>query len=505
MYFPHDMDFRGRAYPIPTHLNHLGNDLCRSLLIFDEAKPLGERGFHWLKVHIAGLYGFDKATFDERSAFTTEHMDLILDAANKPFDGKQWWLKGDKPWQLLSACVEMRNALQSDDPFTYESRLPIHMDGSCNGLQHYAALGKDIVGAQAVNLYPSDKPADVYNRVALSVLAMATKDEADGNPLATKLIPFIDRKLVKPTVMTSVYGVTYIGAKNQVTKRLLEAGAKEDAEVATYGTRLIFKALDDVFASARAIQNWLHETAGLIARSVDQVELAPMRKAGKQKSPIARTCPVIWTTPLGLPIVQPYRMQYSTTIKTSLQSISLLASDRYNPINARRQKAGFPPNFVHSLDSTHMLMTAVAAHRSGIIFASVHDSFWTHACDVDKLNVCLREQFVELHRKPILENLRAELVERYQSNMLPIKNTKKVIMPETISAEDIEQDLSDPIEQGEIDDMNGDHHNEIEEEMAEDSEPKVAPKGYKALKIPELPQRGDFDIENVLDSRYFFS
>ena len=41
MYFPHNMDFRGRAYPIPPTLNHLGNDLCRGLLQFDIAKPLG--------------------------------------------------------------------------------------------------------------------------------------------------------------------------------------------------------------------------------------------------------------------------------------------------------------------------------------------------------------------------------------------------------------------------------------------------------------------------------
>lgn len=60
MFFPHNMDFRGRAYPIPPTLNHLGNDLCRGLLMFDEAKPLGERGWRWLKIHLANLYGYDK-------------------------------------------------------------------------------------------------------------------------------------------------------------------------------------------------------------------------------------------------------------------------------------------------------------------------------------------------------------------------------------------------------------------------------------------------------------
>lgn len=38
------------------------------------------------------------------------------------------------------------------------SKLPIHQDGSCNGLQHYAALGRDESGGRAVNLLPVDKP-----------------------------------------------------------------------------------------------------------------------------------------------------------------------------------------------------------------------------------------------------------------------------------------------------------------------------------------------------------
>ena len=34
----------------------------------------------------------------------------------------------------------------------------------------------------------------------------------------------VDRKLVKQTVMTSVYGVTFIGARQQIMKRLQEKG-----------------------------------------------------------------------------------------------------------------------------------------------------------------------------------------------------------------------------------------------------------------------------------------
>jgi DNA-directed RNA polymerase, mitochondrial len=42
----------------------------------------------------------------------------------------------------------------------------------------------------------------------------------------------VDRKLVKQTVMTSVYGVTYVGAREQIKRRLKERGViGEDAEL----------------------------------------------------------------------------------------------------------------------------------------------------------------------------------------------------------------------------------------------------------------------------------
>jgi len=39
------------------------------------------------------------------------------------------------------------------------------------------------------------------------------------------------------------------------------------------------------------------------------------------------------------------------------------------------------------------------------MLVGVHDSYWTHACDVDKLNRLLREKFVELYETPVLENV----------------------------------------------------------------------------------------------------
>jgi DNA-directed RNA polymerase len=54
------------------------------------------------------------------------------------------------------------------------------MDGSCNGLQHYAALGRDIEGGTAVNLVDAPKPQDVYKGVAAIVAKKVEEDAAAG-------------------------------------------------------------------------------------------------------------------------------------------------------------------------------------------------------------------------------------------------------------------------------------------------------------------------------------
>ena len=59
IYFPYNLDFRGRAYPVPPHLSNVGSDLCRGILTFAESKPLGEHGLYWLKVRINDYHFFD--------------------------------------------------------------------------------------------------------------------------------------------------------------------------------------------------------------------------------------------------------------------------------------------------------------------------------------------------------------------------------------------------------------------------------------------------------------
>jgi DNA-directed RNA polymerase len=75
---------------------------------------------------------------------------------------------------------------------------------------------------------------------------------------------------------------------------------------------------------------------------------------------------VIWTTPLGLPVVQPYRKAVKKQIMTTLQSVYVSDPNQPTEVSAMKQATAFPPNYIHSLDATHMMITAITCQVSGI-------------------------------------------------------------------------------------------------------------------------------------------
>ncbi|XP_033926597.1 DNA-directed RNA polymerase, mitochondrial isoform X2 [Melopsittacus undulatus] len=436
-WFPHNMDFRGRTYPCPPYFNHLGNDVIRAILLFAEGRPLGPKGLDWLKIHLINLTGLKKKNpLQERLEYANEIMEEILDSADHPLTGRKWWMNTDEPWQALACCMEITKASRSPDPAAYISHFPIHQDGSCNGLQHYAALGRDLIGAISVNLMPCDVPQDVYSAVAQQVEEFRRKDAEHGVKIAQVLQGFISRKVVKQTVMTVVYGVTRYGGRLQMEKRLKEIDDFPEEylwEASHYLVKQVFNSIKEMFSATRDIQNWLTESAKLIAQSGQTVE---------------------WVTPLGLPIVQPYYRSRPTVLNCSMQNLSVKSTHSNQKPDTVKQKNAFPPNFIHSLDSTHMMLTALHCLRQGLTFVSVHDCYWTHAVTVDVMNQVCRQQFVALHSEKILQDLSKFMLEKYCSS---------------------------------------------------DRE-TTAPWQKKLMEqLSNVPKTGEFNLQNVMDSTYFFS
>ncbi|PWY98909.1 DNA/RNA polymerase [Testicularia cyperi] len=589
-YFPHNMDFRGRAYPMPPHLNHIGNDLCRGLLMFADAKPLGAAGLRWLRIHLSNVFGYDKASFAEREQFAIDHEADIRDSVERPLDGNKWWLKADDPWQCLATCMELKAALDNPEgPEAYESSLPVHQDGTCNGLQHYAALGGDLAGAKQVNLSQGDRPADVYSGVADLVIKVLDDEAAKGERLAQILQGKVTRKVVKQTVMTTVYGVTFVGAKNQVMRQLADRGdvpAEDLFSTASYLAKVIMSCIGNLFSGAQQIQDWLSYSAKVIAKSIPpqrieeatrpyQPKDSSLRRAeakGFSRDPAKadriikeQMTSVIWTTALGLPVVQPYRKTKKRQISTSMQTVFIHDPLSSSEVSPAKQASAFPPNFIHSLDATHMILTALECHAAGLTFASVHDSYWTHACDIETMSDMIRETFVRLHTQDILHRLRDEFLQRYAGFKVPVvslnSSKKKGALPSEADVEASSSSPSDAVHvipeeqlaklQGETgdlilekpkkaskardedadEDLDAEEADEAASFAAEHAEAEPAEKPVakkrgsrsKAKKdedwetkfkakfvdladiLPPIPAKGSFDVNEIKSSLYFFS
>ncbi|KAH9249818.1 hypothetical protein BASA81_012413 [Batrachochytrium salamandrivorans] len=179
---PYNLDFRGRAYPIAKALTPIGDDFNRGVLKFERDLPLGHRGLFWLKVQLANQFGQDKQSFDRRARWTDKNMAYILQSipANEPrrtekdltsLPLNQFWTHSKNPTQAYAACYEVACAMRNEvgGPEAYLCGLPVHMDGSCNGLQHYSAISRDEMGGRAVNLGNYAEPQDVYGLVAKDI------------------------------------------------------------------------------------------------------------------------------------------------------------------------------------------------------------------------------------------------------------------------------------------------------------------------------------------------
>ena len=394
-------DWRGRVYPVQAYLNPQADGNGKALLEFAKGKRLGETGAYWLAVQGANVFGEDKLEMDARAQWAKDHTDLILDSANNPLDGEKFWMKADKPFGFLAFCFEWAGYIAHGDDFV--SHLPVNMDGSCSGLQHYSALLRDEVGGKYVNLLPAQRPADVYMKVAEEAQHIVAKDTE--NPLAPLWNGKIDRTLSKRNCMTFSYSATLYGFAEQIADELKKRDEKlggsylgdntMNSKASMYLAQTNLEAIKAVVKKAKVGMDWLQNVIEITS------------KAGAT---------IKWTTPSGMTVHHNYFKSNTKRVNTFLGSTRVrvhVASDTQEP-HVSKQMSAIAPNFIHSLDASHLALTVLQCVKEGIVdFAMIHDSFGCHASDVEKLNRILREEFVKMYSGDVLadfkEQLRAQL------------------------------------------------------------------------------------------------
>jgi len=230
-YLPWKADYRGRIYPVTPWLSPQGGDLQRALLEFAEGAPLNEEGVSALRRHGANLV--DKKfvieelgstnqvlTLQEREDWVLRNEEHILASAESPLTKPFWRVVAKKPMQFLAFCFAYQQwKLEPTKPI----HLPAQIDGTCNGLQHIAALTGDRELAKSVNVLANETvlPRDIYEEVSNvarnlrnSEIEIKEDEHTEGLKSAEiwlqasqdRLNHFLSRKSAKKAIMTIPYG-----------------------------------------------------------------------------------------------------------------------------------------------------------------------------------------------------------------------------------------------------------------------------------------------------------
>ena len=392
-YHVYTCDFRGRAYTACELLSPQSCDFDKALIQFATPIKQTEVGLYWLKVHIANLFDQDKIHFDDRVLWVEQNMDKLKAIYDDPYDTRREWCSDKKKknttFQRLAAIFELFRT----DGMT---QLPIQMDGCCNGIQHWAAMTKDKDIGKMVNLYDTGSPRDVYAYVATRCTAMMIKDK-ETNPWCETFLSVWDnevgRSVVKRAVMTDPYGVTFYGIRKYcrsdghlswVPKETLSAAVME---LATY----IDRSLRGCLESANAGKKWLKQVADIASDLRKNLE---------------------WYTPCGFKVVHQYHEIQTRRSVAKLFNMKELhfGNIDLDKINAEAVNNAIAPNFIHSLDASHMWQVIYSIIEEEVIELSfIHDSFGTYAPYVPVLRKITQNEFYDIHKSNQLEVLKKTL------------------------------------------------------------------------------------------------
>jgi DNA-directed RNA polymerase len=467
-YQPHYLDFRARVYARPS-FNHQRSDYCKAMFNLARGEVLTEDGLWWLKWHVATTGGFkvkgvgmDKAPREQRVQWTDDNMDLIRSVVAAPKSTVDVWSMADSPFCFMAAAEALVEALKA--PTTYVCRIPVAIDGSCSGLQHFSAILRDEEGGKHVNLIPSETPKDVYKAVAQISAAVVAKDFGDvevgsiAELWSTYKDNGIDRSITKRNTMTYGYGSEAGGMSKQLWEDELrsESAKKHFGDDATirraacaYLAKINFAAIKETVPGAEACKTFFRA----ISKELSDANL-----------------PSCWVSPTGFPVISTYYEATYKQVTTMVWDSELRVPKKYKPklfeaytkqINKNEQKTGISPNFIHSLDAAHLHSVVLKSVEEGITdFLLIHDSFASTPNNMARFSKIVRETFVEM----------------YEAN-------------------DPLQDLLDGAKRALTAKMGAESPDAAQDTLAL----------LKNLEVIQVPARGNLDLKVVLDSEYCFS
>ena len=406
-----DYDYRGRIYYTESFLNFQGSDLARGVMLFSKGEVLDQSGNFWLAVHTACSYNksytidklpswlqgnykeylesegletisVDKMTLEDRAMWTKMNMDLILECAKR----NRLCLSCEKPVTFLACCIEWESVSKDKD---HKCCIPLPIDGSNNGWQHLGAISKDPKTGVLVGLKPVDIQKDFYVQTAKELI---------------KLMPewFEERKMPMKSIRKGI-------SKRGSMTRAYSAGADkiainmyEDCKKEGYHTKYNITREDCKKLSVNLIKAINTVCPGPL-QTMKFLQKIATQKLEDQNY-------LYWNTPSGFPVLyqafQTNKMKTRSVLKgigseskSQVKHTHLVIRRRQEdnkPVaDKQRYASGISPNFIHSMDASHMALVINSWDHD---FGAVHDSFSTHPNQVEDLLELTKDVFVKMYQ-----------------------------------------------------------------------------------------------------------
>lgn len=439
-YFNHNLDWRGRVYPLAVLLQHQGDMLAKSLLMSNNKLPIEETGITALFRHCASVYGNDKLHPVDKEDWVIDNLDLIRKIGKNPINSVDYWRETDKPFLFVAACIEINKMYQFKEAGNqielFETSLFCSIDATNSGNQWYAGLLRCPITGKSTNLTYEEKIQDIYQEVADQlIIDLGNVKEKKRNKetgflesnedfeYAKMWLDFgINRSICKSPTMTFVYSSGLFGQSKQIREYLREVNADDKyftKKSIPFFAKKMMSAVKKVSTSSREAMDFFKSYTKVLSKN--NIE-------------------VVYKNHMNFYIYNTYKKTYLKEVRTYFGSVKLnkqlntkrkLLSNRVtentDEINVIKSVNSISANIIHSLDSTLVLKTALACEKEGITdLMIIHDSFGTLAPQVERMSEIIREEFIKIHKETdFIKDFREQMIELvYQSKS---KNKEEIL------------------------------------------------------------------------------
>jgi hypothetical protein len=490
-------DWRGRIYTQSFYISYQGGDLSSALVNFFEGEPITSNGKLYLYIYGANSHDenkISKASFTDRLKWVKQNYEKIINL------DRNLILSAENPFIFTTFCLNMKKLHQNPSAII---KTPVFLDATCSGIQHLAALIKNLELGSQTNLLPStidDIPEDLYSSL-LEPINKAIRDYGQ-NSMEFEILKYVKltRKEIKRTIMTKVYNVTIYGISNQLKETFKSIFNNEtvgkgggadvngiEREFENKSLKEVEKALQISLAKKTKTVNYKYICKGIDGKSVTLLNKDIYKMAEIINEQIFIVYPALseiynyfidiakltiklgisltWLTPSGLKITQFYPKQRTKIVSVSIfgKPKKLVFKENDNKLDGRSQTQAIIPNIIHSLDASHLINIINTASNNKLTpVVTIHDCFGTLPNKMSELDILVKKEFILLYSdSKFLKSFHQRFIQNINDNNFEIKTENK--------------------------------------------ETYVYLDNLTKIKIPSIPKLGKLDIKKIINSRYMIS